>query len=153
MKQGLIQGRFLPAEAFDMTPIIDVVFLLIIFFMLVCQFIAAENFQVQVPDQIGTACPVPAEQDPMTTVTVMENADGRVQFAVGSNLLSVSDLEKVPDQIASAIDNQLRLLNPKRRIVRLRCEKSLPFGITKYALSGISRSSATDIQWAVFKHK
>ena len=36
-------------EAFDMTPVIDVVFLLIIFFMLVCQFIVAERFRVQVP--------------------------------------------------------------------------------------------------------
>lgn len=153
MKRRLIHGRFLPVESFDMTPIIDVVFLLIIFFMLVCQFIAAENFQVQVPDQISTARPAPPEQDLMTTVSVMKDADGRVRFAVGSRLLAVSDLEAVPGQIASGIDSQLRLLNPKRRIVRLRCDKSLPFGTTKYALAGISRSSATDIQWAVFKHE
>ena len=47
--------RTFDAESFDMTPIIDVVFLLIIFFMLVCQFIAAEQFQVEVPDQISSA--------------------------------------------------------------------------------------------------
>ena len=38
-----------------MTPIIDVVFLLIIFFMLVAQFIVAEQYKVSVPDQIKTA--------------------------------------------------------------------------------------------------
>jgi len=153
MKQGLIWGRFLPIESFDMTPIIDVVFLLIIFFMLVCQFIAAENFQVQVPDNIGTANPVPPEQDLMTTVTVMEDADSRVRFAVGSEVLAVSDPDNASEQIASAIDKQLRLLNPKRRIVRLRCAKTLPFGVTKHALEGISKSSATDIQWAVLRNE
>ncbi len=35
---------------FNMTPIIDIVFLLIIFFLVVCQFIEAENFPVAVPD-------------------------------------------------------------------------------------------------------
>lgn len=134
-----------------MTPIIDVVFLLIIFFMLVCQFIAAENFQVQVPGQIGTAHQVPPEQDLMTTVTVMEGEDGQVQYAVGSEILAVSSPEEATDQIAAAINSQLRLLNPKQRIVRLRCEKTLSFGAARYALEGISQSSATDIQWAVMK--
>ncbi|MHC5179864.1 MAG: ExbD/TolR family protein, partial [Planctomycetota bacterium] len=47
--------RLFETETFDMTPIIDVVFLLIIFFMLVAQFIAAEQYQVEVPDAIKSA--------------------------------------------------------------------------------------------------
>ncbi len=43
--------RLFEAETFDMTPIIDVVFLLIIFFMLVAQFIVAEQYKVSVPLQ------------------------------------------------------------------------------------------------------
>ena len=43
--------RLFEAETFDMTPIIDVVFLLIIFFMLVAQFIVAEQYNVSVPTQ------------------------------------------------------------------------------------------------------
>jgi len=34
---------------FNMTPIIDIVFLLIIFFLVVCQFIEAENFRLPSP--------------------------------------------------------------------------------------------------------
>ena len=151
MNRELIQDRLLPGEAFDMTPVIDVVFLLIIFFMLVCQFIVAENFQVQVPGQISSAQESSPQQDLMTTVTVMEDSEGRVQYAVGSEILAVSDFRKAPGQIAAAIDSQLRLLKPDHRIVRLRCEKNLPFGLTKYALEGISQSSATDVQWAVFR--
>ena len=34
----------------SITPMIDVVFLLIIFFLVVCKFIEAENFPVEIPD-------------------------------------------------------------------------------------------------------
>ncbi|HPY76427.1 MAG TPA: biopolymer transporter ExbD [Anaerohalosphaeraceae bacterium] len=149
MKQGLFYNRLLANESFDMTPVIDVAFLLIIFFMLVCQFMAAENFEILVPGQIATAVSPQADQDLMTTVTVMKDAGGQVRYAVGSEILDISDIKKAPEQIAQAIDRQLRLLDPSRRIVRLRCEKSLPFGASKYALVGIGQSSATDIQWAV----
>jgi hypothetical protein len=81
----------------------------------------------------------------------MKDAGGQVQYAVGSEILAIGNMEKAPDLIAGAIDRQLRLVDPSRRIVRLRCEKSLPFGAAKYALAGIGQSSATDIQWAVFK--
>jgi len=149
MRRGPVQNRFVPVEPFDMTPIIDVVFLLIIFFMLVCQFIAAENFEVAVPEEIGSARPVKTEEDFLTTVTVMKDADGRVQFAVGSEVLGACDAEAIPSLLSLAIDQQLRLQDSRRRVVRLRCEKSLPFGTVKYALSGIVQSIATVIQWAV----
>jgi biopolymer transport protein ExbD len=144
-------ARSFHGEAFDMTPIIDVVFLLIIFFMLVCQFIAAENFQVQVPGQIATAQESSSDHNLMTTVTVMADADRQVCYAVGSEILSIAVLSEAPEKIAAAIDTQLRSLKPDRRVVRLRCEKRLPFGVAKYALEGISQSSATDVQWAVLQ--
>ena len=78
MNRDPLHVRSFGGEAFDMTPIIDVVFLLIIFFMLVCQFIVAENFQVEVPDQIATARENPAGQNLMTTVTVMADPAGQV---------------------------------------------------------------------------
>ncbi len=149
MRRGPVQDRFVPVEPFDMTPIIDVVFLLIIFFMLVCQFIAAENFEVAVPEEIGSARPVAGDEEFVTTVTVMKDASGRVQFAVGSEVLGACDLEELPGLLSLAIDAPFRLQDSKRRVVRLRCDKSLPFGTAKYALSGIVQSSATDIQWAV----
>ena len=146
-----VQRAFCGGETFDMTPIIDVVFLLIIFFMLVCQFIVAENFEVQVPEEIVTAHDSRGHEDLMTTVTVMEGADGRVEFAVGSRTLTLEDFRSAPALIAAAIDEQLRPVRTDLRVVRLRCQKTVPFGMVKYALEGISRSTASDIQWAVFK--
>ena len=40
---------------FNMTPMIDIVFLLIIFFMLICQFIVQENYRLDVPDDCPNA--------------------------------------------------------------------------------------------------
>lgn len=139
------------SSSFDMTPIIDVVFLLIIFFMLVCQFIVAENFEVEVPQNVIMAQEVPVKQELMTTVTVMEEADERVWYAVGSECFALEDPERISDLIAGQIDIQLQPLKSERRIVSLRADKDLTFGQVRCALEGISRSSAEEIHWAVIK--
>ena len=134
-----------------MTPIIDIVFLLIIFFMLVCQFIVAENFEVAVPDQIGSAQSADADAQKTTTVTVMYNPLGQVVYAVGSEIITDKQGQRVAEQIASAIDKQLSTLGAGNRVVSFRNDKEILFKYTKHALAGISQSSATDIKWAVTK--
>ena len=59
------------SPSFNMTPIIDIVFLLIIFFLVVCQFIEAENFPVTVPDDCEFAQSDSEPGGQVTTVTVM----------------------------------------------------------------------------------
>jgi len=136
---------------FDMTPIIDVVFLLIIFFMLVCQFIAAENFEVAVPDKITAAMPSQTDADQLTTVTVMQDENGAVAYAVGPDVLPAVDGETMVLAIAASIDRKLANLPREKRVVSLRCDKDITFKHAKYALAGISQSSATDIKWAVIR--
>ncbi len=138
---------------FNMTPIIDVVFLLIIFFMLVCQFITAENFPVQVPDKVTEAEPLAADGEQLATVTVMFDEGGQVAYAVGAGVMAAQDSETRVLAIAAAIDRQLAHLPPDRRVVSLRCDRQITFGYVKHALEGISRSTATDIKWAVIKHQ
>ena len=75
--------RLFEAETFDMTPIIDVVFLLIIFFMLVAQFIVAEQYKVKVPDEIATAHTQDTQEDRPLTITVMPDQEQGVVCAVG----------------------------------------------------------------------
>ena len=141
---------------FNMAPIIDIVFLLIIFFMLVCQFIVAENFDLNVPDNITEAEPAEAAQDKTTTVTVMFDQSGNIAYAVGSQIISDSPGRPGPqtiEAIASAIDSRMQNLPEDKRVVLLRSDKNIPFKNAKYALAAVSRSSATDIKWAVNKQK
>lgn len=136
-----------------MTPIIDIVFLLIIFFMLVCQFIVAENFDLNVPDNITSARPADAAHEKTTTVTIMFDQNGNIAYAVGSQIISAPPGPQIAEAIADAIDNRMQNLPVEKRVVSLRSDKNIPFKNAKYALAAVSQSSATDIKWAVNKQK
>jgi biopolymer transport protein ExbD len=137
------------AEAFDMTPIIDVVFLLIIFFMLVCQFIAAEKFQVQVPDNIESARSGELQEKGPPTITVMAGADGRAVYAVDSTKLGYLEGKDLAELIRLEIDRSPAVQASTEKTIRLRCDKTITFGEVKHILSGISKSTAETVDWAV----
>ena len=141
--------------SFNMTPIIDIVFLLIIFFLVVCQFIGAENFPVTVPHGCGFAQSEPEPEARMTTVTVMKAGDDKVSFAVGPDEVTASDYSEgfldIAEKLARLIDVRLKDFPPDRRVVTLRIDKDICFVAAQYALAGIAQSSATDIQLAVLK--
>ena len=136
---------------FNMTPIIDVVFLLIIFFMLVCQFIVAENFEVAVPDDISSAQADLQTDEKTTTVTVMFDENGGSVYAVGSEKITAAEGRDITSAIASEINKQLQNLPLQQRMVSLRIDKDIPYRNSQYAIAGISRSTASDIKLAVTK--
>ena len=139
--------------AFNMTPIVDIVFLLIIFFLVVCQFIEAENFPVAVPDGCEFAQTDPEPGAQLTTVTVMKTTKKRSEFAVGSEKISASSYVDMIDKLAELINIQLKDLPPDRRVVTLRIDKDVCFAEAQYALAAVAASSATDIQLAALKNK
>lgn len=149
----LLQNVQTEETGFNMTPIIDVVFLLIIFFMLVCQFIVAENFEVSVPDQIATAADGDDAAELTTTVTVMFTEDDSVAYAVGSEVIDAESGADLPAAIAEAIDVQLKNLPIGSRVVSLRIDKDICYRDSQYAIAGISRSTATDIKLAALKER
>lgn len=131
-----------------MTPIIDVVFLLIIFFMLVCQFIAAEQFRVDVPDEIASAQKDPVDQKEPLTITIMAENSG-VVYAVGSEALGDVTGDDLARLMTAAIDESLEIESTTDKTVRLRCDKAVTFGQVKHVLTGISNSAAETLDWAV----
>lgn len=140
--------RLFETESFDMTPIIDVVFLLIIFFMLVAQFIVAEQYKVSVPEQITTSHTQEPVKDRPLTITVMLT-DQEVICAVGSEKLASVQDKDMKSLITSTINEYLVADKSADKTVRLRCDKEVPFGKVKHILSGISQSHAENLDWAV----
>ena len=138
---------------FNMTPLIDIVFLLIIFFLVVCQFIEAENFPVTVPDDCEFAQNGSDPGFPVTTITIMKARAGRTAFAVGSEKIPASEGPDLTEQIARLVDFGLRNLPSDRRVVTLRVDRDVCFAEAQYALAAIAQSSATDIQLAVLKKR
>ena len=148
-----ITGQFgSGVRSFNMTPIIDIVFVLIIFFLVVCQFIEAENFPVTVPDDCEFAQSDPEPGAQVTTVTVMKTTEEKIVFAVGSEEIPASGNAMV-EKLAELIDVRLRDLPPERRVVTLRIDKDICFAEAQYALAAVAASSATDIQLAALKNK
>lgn len=148
-------SQFRDAErsgSFNMTAIIDIVFLLIIFFMVVCQFIEAENFPVAVPDGCEFAESSPEHRAQITTVTVMKATPGKIDFAVGSEKIAPADYKNIVEKLAQLIDVRLKDLPADNRVVTLRIDKDICFADAQYALAGIAASTATDIQLAALRH-
>lgn len=140
-------------RSFNMTPIIDIVFLLIIFFLVVCQFIEAENFPVAVPDECGFAESDLERRGRVTTVTVIRTTEERTDFAVGAEKIAGASYADIVEKLTELIDVRLKDLPADDRIVILRIDKDVPFAQAQYALAGVAASSATDIQLAVLKDK
>ena len=129
-----------------MTPIIDIVFLLIIFFMVICQFIEAENFPVDVPDECNFAQSNPEHRSQVTTVTIMKTIEDGVGFAVGSEKIIALNHTDLIEKMIQLIDVSLKNLPSSRRVVTLRIDKDICFSDAQYALAAVAESSATDIQ-------
>ena len=139
--------------SFNMTPLIDIVFLLIIFFLVVCQFIEAENFPVAVPDGCVFATTVSDPGAQGTTITVMKTSSGKSAFAVGSEKISAPGYADVVEKIAELIDVRLKDLPADSKVVTLRIDKDVCFAEAQYALAAVAASTATDIQLAALKNK
>ena len=132
----------------NLTPIIDIVFLLIIFFMLVCQFFIAENFEVAVPDKIDSAQQKTDANQKLTTLTVMKDKSD-VIFAVGSEKFIYKDGGILTDKLVSVLDEQLGKITEETKTVCLRIDKNIEYDHSQIALAAVSGSIATDIQMAV----
>lgn len=140
-------------KSFNMTPIIDIVFLLIIFFVLISQFIEAENFPLEVPDDCNFANSDIQHNTQVTTLTVMKNDAGKVDFAVGSQKIIYSDYPEAVEQLTFSLDAQMKDIPADKRIVTLRVDKDICYDQAQYALAAIAASCATDIQLAALKEK
>jgi biopolymer transport protein ExbD len=136
-----------PAHSFNVTAIIDIVFLLIIFFLVVCRFIEAENFPVSVPDNCDFAQKQP-RRGQVTTVTVMKTETGVPQFAVGPELLAATDYPAMTRQMAERLNAQLKDLPEKQRVVILRIDKDIRYADAQHVLAAVAASNAKDIQLA-----
>jgi len=137
----------------NVIPFIDILFLLLVFFAMVSQFIETEAPAVIVPDscRFAQSDPEPAAQ--VTTVTVMKSADKGIDFAVGPEKIVLSDGHNIVGRLKQLIDNSLKDLPYDSRTVMLRMDKDICFSDAQYALAAVAASSAVNIRLAVLRDK
>ena len=119
-----------PPIRFNMTPMIDVVFLLVIFFMLVSQFSSAEHVEIEVPDPYESQA---------AEVTIPEKVIINIQytyedlppaFLIGS--LNIDSL----DELSRRLKRQQRE-SPNLEVV-LRADKRVPYSYVRQVMQIIA---------------
>ena len=140
-----------PFSTINMTPMIDIVFLLIIFFMVVCQFIQSENFEIEVPQRIDNAREQSKLDEKAITLSVQRTSGGDVLYAVGAEVVKADNIAGRVKMITASIDEAFGDTVEGRRIVNMRMSEDLVFAEYKAALAAVASSNASDIQLAVFR--
>lgn len=110
--------------AIDMTPMVDLAFLLITFFMLTVKFRAPQAVEVNLPSSIADT-PLPGQD----ILTISVSADGRIFFGVDSKHTRLAILEKIKDQYGYKFSEE------EAKIFSLLPEIGVPFEQLKSYLS------------------
>ena len=154
--------RFHTNAQFNITPMIDVVFLLIIFFMLSCLFIVQENYALEVPDNCPAAIVPDALDRNAITMSVFtdpsadQNAEKKaVLFAVRAKLFDPrsGDYTANPDKLLADMTESIgrQAKNKPNPLVYLRADRDLTYSDVQDSLIALSRAGINRVQLAVFR--
>ena len=123
-----------------MTPMIDVVFLLIIFFLVSSHLAQRENrIQVELPAARGGQAEVP-DAAPRLTLTLQE--DGRIWLG-GRQLLAP---EQLTERLQAQLEHHGTLLE-----LRIRCDRRLPYRHVEPVLASAARAGLWNVSFAVVR--
>tara|TARA_R100000027_G_scaffold63301_1_gene55898 strand:+ start:8349 stop:8753 length:405 start_codon:yes stop_codon:yes gene_type:complete len=120
-------------ESFELTPMIDVVFLLIAFFMTITSEITDENIKIEVP--IAEEAQVPEERGIRQTISI--DSEGNIFF--GSQLFT-------PDELSGAIRTVLAA-NPETRVY-LRADARTPHRYVQDVMKATAAAGLYDVIFA-----
>jgi len=120
----------------DLTPMIDIVFLLIVFFMTVANVVTAQKKPIEVP--VAQNARVPETQEHREVVTIVP--DGQV--FLGTSMISIEDLKAV---VAEGVQNVANYQ------VLLRVDSATPFSHTRDVMSACAEVGAIDIVFATYQ--
>jgi biopolymer transport protein ExbD len=122
--------------AVDMAPMIDLVFLLLIFFMVASVVTELEKVEVEIPQSSHAKVP--------------EDTKGRMMLSIDAeNQVYVGTLPVTLDELKTMIDAELEL-NPELRIL-IRADKRVEYKTCKDIMIACGEVGATDLIYATFE--
>ena len=152
-------NRFHSEPQFNMTSMIDVVFLLIIFFMLACQYIVQENYKLVIPDDC-TAAIVPERLDRNAiTVSVFPKNAGtpgnqEILYAVRAREYDPQQevYRREPLRLVEEMSRQITTEAQRKEdaLIYLRADKDLTYGQVQKAMLALSRAQIRKVQLAAY---
>lgn len=134
--------------SFNVTPLIDIVFLLIVFFVVVFQFIGPDNSAVQLPRKCDQARPETSNQAWPAIITISPSSDRESAYAVNGQLISSKDKVDLLDSMTHLLDKRFDDLPQCERVVVLRIDKDTRFADAQFALAAAAQSQAHSLKLA-----
>ena len=119
----------------NLTPLIDVVFLLLIFFMVSTTFEQQSRIQIELPEATATAADTENE-----TLEIIIDAQGR--YFIGERQVVNSEVKTLKSAISKAVDGRESLT------VIIRSDASTPYQAVITALDATSQLGLTQISLA-----
>ncbi|MCP4710823.1 MAG: biopolymer transporter ExbD [Planctomycetes bacterium] len=160
MKKNLQSIRRHPAVQFNLTPLIDVVFILITFFMLICRSIGRENYKLELPDDCATAVVSEESGQNAITVSVFESAtlnepDPLVLYAIRDQQYDLQSdrFDNDPYQLVQSMSEQLaREVQLKGdSLVYLRADKNMTYHQVQNALLALAQAEIKTVHLAAYR--
>jgi biopolymer transport protein ExbD len=129
----------------DMTPMVDVAFLLLIFFMTTTQFKPPEKDKITLPESNSEA--KSPESDIITLAVTAPRPENNMQSSIrlifrrgGEEVSELVPPEAVKEQLAGLL-TQARSANPAARMI-VKMDKDAPYGIMADMMSALQRANA-----------
>ena len=130
------EGRRRTSNVPNLTPLIDIVFLLLVFFMLTSHFVRDEVLNIDLPEaDSGEALDEPQQ------VEVIINEDG--EYSVNSQLVSLEALEQL---LITELSEQ------KEKVVRIRGDENVDLGIAIGAFDAARKAGASGVDIVTIEH-
>jgi len=153
---------------FNLTPMIDVVFILITFFMLICRTIGQENYKMTIPDECAEAV-LPEQSDEQAfTVSVffpsssLESVGAEAPFDKSAPVYAVraevfdpqsAAYQENPDLLIAEMAKQISQAAKKKEadMVHLRADKNLTYAQVQPVLQALAQAQIRTVRLAAYR--
>lgn len=137
---------FLNTEAagLNLTGLVDIVFLLIIFFMLVGRYITAETHEVNLASAVGETTSVIDKSKTPVTLTVKSDSHGRVVYILGKSVTATEFDDDISERLADAMKGYAR-----QRTLIVSVDRDISYRHSANVLEALHAANIENVQLAV----
>lgn len=123
----------------DMTPMVDIAFLLLIFFMCTTQFQPPEQDKIALPDSASNA---KSPESDIITISVTKAPSVKVIYRKGANeVVQEIDPATLTADLGTALKSA-RAANPAARVI-VKMDRDATFGLMSDMMAGLQEANAT----------